>query len=110
MISVYFLAGTICCKTVRPSVVPTQPPFQLITWVLSTQVKQPTRVVILLTIFRTEVKMEFSSTSPICPYGVDRNNFAVYYHSLNSRVLSLNCYLGSQSPTLYLNVQNHGHI
>jgi hypothetical protein len=54
--------------------------------------------------------MEFSSTSPICPYGVDRNNFAVYYHSLNSRVLSLNCYLGSQSPTLYLNVQNHGHI
>ena len=57
MISVYFLPGTICCKTIRPAVVSTQPPFQLITWVLSTQVKQPARVVILLTIFRTEVKM-----------------------------------------------------
>jgi hypothetical protein len=57
MVSVYFLAGTICYKTIRPAVVSTQPPFQLITWVLSTQVKQPARVVIPLTIFRKEVKM-----------------------------------------------------
>ena len=37
MISVYFLVRTICWKTIRPAVVPTQPPFHLITWVLSTQ-------------------------------------------------------------------------
>jgi hypothetical protein len=56
MISVYFLAGTNCCKTIRPAVVPTEPPFHWITWVLSTQVKQPARVVIPFTISRTEVK------------------------------------------------------
>jgi len=44
MISVYFLAGTSYCKTSRPAVVPTQPPFQ------------PAFVAIPLTIFRTEIK------------------------------------------------------
>lgn len=58
MIIVYFLAGTRYCKTSRPAMVPTQSPFHLITWVLSTQVKQPARVVIPLNIqvFRTEIK------------------------------------------------------
>jgi hypothetical protein len=102
MISVYFLAGTteFVAKGSDRLWCPHCPPLQLTPWVLST----PARVVRPFTLFMTEFKNEWSSTStsPICFYGVDRNNFAFYYHSLNSCVLSLSCYLRRQSRTLYL--------
>lgn len=91
---------------------PRSPPFQLITQVLSTQVKRPARVIRPLTVSRTKVKNEWSSSSItlICFHGADRNNFAFYYDPLNNCVLSLNLYLWNQSQTQYLYFQNNGHF